>query len=33
LTDDEIEAEEAARTNLAEARQRCYEYLRSHSDV
>jgi hypothetical protein len=30
LTDHEIEAEEAARTELADARQRCYEYLRTH---
>jgi hypothetical protein len=32
LTDDEIAAEESARTELAEARQRCYEYLRRHSN-
>jgi hypothetical protein len=31
LTDDEIAAEEKARTGLAEARQRCYEYLRRHA--
>lgn len=33
LTDDEMEAEEAARTRLAETRQRCYEYLRKHADA
>jgi hypothetical protein len=32
LTDDEMKAEEAARTGLAEARQRCYAYLRMHAD-
>jgi len=32
LTDHEIAAEEAARTGLADARQRCYEYLRTHRD-
>jgi hypothetical protein len=32
LTDDEMQAEEAARNGLVEARQRCYAYLRKHSD-
>jgi hypothetical protein len=32
LTDDEIRAEESARNGLAEARQRCYAYLRAHAD-
>jgi hypothetical protein len=32
LTDDEIEAEALVRTELAEARARCYEYLREHGD-
>ena len=32
LTDHEMETEEAARTGLAEARQRCYAYLRKHAD-
>lgn len=30
LTDAEIELEHSARSDLAEARQRCYEYLRKH---
>jgi hypothetical protein len=32
LTDEEIAAEERARSGLAEARQRCYAYLRRHAD-
>jgi hypothetical protein len=32
LTDEEIDAEERARNELAEARQRCYAYLREHAD-
>lgn len=32
LTDDEMQAEESARNDLAEARQRCYQYLRKHAD-
>lgn len=32
LTDHEMETEEASRTGLADARQRCYEYLRKHAN-
>jgi hypothetical protein len=32
LTEEEMKAEEAARSELAEARQRCYAYLSRHAN-